>query len=196
MSTPHPPPPSGGTTGFEYQVPKKPLYRRPLGIALIVLGVIIVFSIVGGLAGGGDSDGDNTASDDSSESKDPSAAPKKASEPDASKKSDKAPEPEPEVEWKTVAKLSGNTNKAGPDFALNGCDTRMTYNVQGDGASTIVAFYLMESDKKLLEDGGIPAASPTKSGPGETTVRVDEGDYYIETVAANAEWQVQVQEKC
>ena len=104
-------------------------------------------------------------------------------------------EPEPEPEWKTVAKLSGNTNKAGPDFHLNGCDTRMTYNVQG-AESTLVAFYIMDSGTQLMEDGGIPVASPPESGPGETVIRKDEGDYYAEVMAANAEWQVQVQEKC
>ena len=95
----------------------------------------------------------------------------------------------------TVGKLSGNTNKAGPDFHLNGCDTRMTYNVQG-AESTIVAFYVMDSGTQLMEDGGIPVASPTETGPGETVIRKDEGDYYVEVVAANADWQVQVQEKC
>jgi hypothetical protein len=184
MSTSTPPPSSGGAPGFNYEVPKKPFYRRPLGILLIVVGVIVLFSIVGAIAGGGDSGGGDTASDSSSETK--------GSKPADTKKSKEAPEPE----WKTVAKLSGNTNKAGPDFHLNGCDTRMTYKVQGDASSSLAAFYVMESGTKLLEDGGIPVASPTKPGPGETTIREDEGDYYIEVVAANVDWQTQVQEKC
>lgn len=189
MSTATPPPSSGGASGFDYQVPKKPFYRRPLGIALIVIGVLILFSIIGAIGG------DDTASDDSSsDTKDSKSATKKDAKPADTKKSEQAPEPEPE--WKTVAKLSGNTNKAGPDFHLNGCDTQMTYNVQGDVASTLVAFYVMESGTQLQEDGGFPVASPTKTGPGKTTIREDEGDYYIEAVAANAEWQVQVQEKC
>jgi len=186
MSTGTPTPSSGGPSGFNYQVPKKPFYRRPLGIVLIVLGVIILLSIIGAITGGGDSNGGNTAADNSSKTTDSKSA--------DTKKSEKKPEPTPK--WKTVAKLRGNTNKAGPDFHLNGCDTRMTYNVQGDVSSTLVAFYVMESGKKLLEDGGIPVASPTKAGPGKTVIREDEGDYYIDVVAANAEWQVQVQEKC
>jgi hypothetical protein len=157
MSAGTPPSSSGGAPGFNYQVPKKPFYRRPLGIVLIVVGVFILLSIVGGIAGGGDSDGTVAASDDSSES----------NSTDKKDKSDaEEPKEAPEPEWKTVAKLSGNTNKAGPDFHLNGCDTRMTYKVEGDVSSTIVAFYVMESGTKLMEDGGIPVASPTKAGPG------------------------------
>ncbi len=186
MSTVTPPPSSGGASGFEYQVPKKPFYRRPLGIVFIVLGVIILFSIIGGITGGNGSDDGAPAADTSSKTTDSKTA--------DTKKSEKKPEAKPK--WRTVAKLSGNTNKAGSDFHLKGCDTRMTYNVQGDVSSTIVAFYVMQSGKKLLEDGGIPVASPTKAGPGKTVIREDEGDYYIDALAANAEWQVQVQEKC
>lgn len=145
-------------------------------------GVIVLFSIIGGITGGGDSDSTTPAADDSSDTTDSKSA-------DTQKT-------EPNPKWMTVAKLRGNTNKAGPDFRLNGCDTRMTYNVQGDVSSTLVAFYVMESGKKIMEDGGIPVASPTKAGRGNTTIRQDEGDYYIETIAANADWQVQVQEKC
>jgi len=181
-----PPPSSGGASGFNSQVPKKPFYRRPLGIVLIVLGVIILLSFIGGISGGGDSSGGDTAADDSSETNDSKSA--------ETKKSKQKPESTPQ--WKTVAKLRGNTNKAGTDFHLNGCDTRMTYNIQGDVASTVVGIYVMDSGTQLQEDGGFPVVSPTKTGPGKTTIRKDEGDYYIETVAANAEWRVRVQEKC
>lgn len=159
-----------------------------------LVGLVLIAIIAGALGGGGDAGDDATATDDSSSQSSDSgkkdkaaAAPKEEAEP--------TEEPEPKPKWKTVGKLSGNTNKAGPDFQLNGCDTRMTYNVQG-AESTLVAFYVMDSGTQLMEDGGIPVASPTKSGPGETVIRKDEGDYYIEVVAANADWQVQVQEMC
>ena len=165
-----------------------------------LVGFVLIAIIAGALGGGGDEGDDATAKDDSSsQSSDSGKKSMVASQPDeeaeSTEEAEPTEEPEPEPKWTTVGKLSGNTNKAGPDFKLNGCDTRMTYRVQG-AESTIVAFYVMDSGTQLMEDGGIPVASPTKSGPGETVIRKDEGDYYIEVVAANAEWQVQVQEKC
>ncbi|GAB3780922.1 DUF2510 domain-containing protein [Nocardioides pacificus] len=175
-----PPPNSGGN---------KPWYKRWWVWAIAA--VVIIAAVAGGGSGGDEGDADPVASDENtakteSTPNDPKGKP--TPEPE--------PEPEPEPKWMTVGKLSGNTNKAGPDFHLDGCDIRMTYNVQGDATSTIVAFYLMDSGTQLMEDGGFPVAQPTKTGPGETTLRKDEGDYYIEVVAANAEWTVQVQEKC
>lgn len=67
-------------TGFNYQVPKKPFYKKPLGIVVIVVGVFIVMGIFSSLAGGSD---DTKASDDSTtqgtgKSDEPKADEKKA----------------------------------------------------------------------------------------------------------------------
>lgn len=105
------------------------------------------------------------------------------------------PEPKPKAEWKTVSELSGNTNKIGSDFHLKGCDTRLTYNLTGTDP-VLAGIYVEESGKDLMKDGGFPVASPSEPGDGETVLHKDEGDYYIQVVAANVNWTVQVQEKC
>jgi hypothetical protein len=74
--------------GFDYQVPKKPFYRKPIGIIAIVVGVFILMGIIGSLAGGGDDD--TTASDETTQSPEPSAEPKEPK----SEKPEPAPEPE------------------------------------------------------------------------------------------------------
>ena len=179
--------------GGHWQPPPPP--KKKHTVRNVLLGVLALFLLLGACSAifGGTEDTSSNDGNSSSSAEVDTATKDKAQDKAPAKKTAK---PKPVAKWKTVAKLSGNTNKAGSDFHLNGCDARMTYNVQGDVSATIVAFYVMESGKKLQEDGGIPVASPTKSGPGRTVIREDEGDYYIETVAANAEWQVQVQEKC
>lgn len=182
-------PTQGGAYASPVESPQKKNWFLRHKILSAVLAFLIIAVIASAASSGGGSE-DDTAKD-SSDSTRAEDSPPNAEEPETEDES----EPEPEPKWKTVSKLSGNTNNAGPDFRLNGCDTRMTYDVQG-AESTIVAFYVMDSGTQLMEDGGIPVASPTESGAGETVIRKDDGDYYIEVVAANAEWQVQVQEKC
>lgn len=176
---------AGGSTTASGSSPNgnAPWYKKKWVWALAAVVLIIGIGSAAGSSGG---DGSHPAASGSSDN-----AHKKS----AHKNQDEPAKEEPAPEWKTVATLSGNTNKAGPDFHLNGCDTRMTYNVQGD-TSPLVAFYVQDSGTQLEKDGGIPVASPTESGRGETTLRRDEGDYYIQVVSANAEWQAQVQEQC
>ncbi|HSX66971.1 hypothetical protein [Nocardioides sp.] len=169
-------------------VDNRPWFKKPLGIAGIVGGVVLVGAIAS--AGGGDSDDtDKTKSDTVAST---SESPKSDA---PTTKEEKPATPAKKAAWKTVASLEGNTNKSGADFHLNGCDARLKYSVNGD-SSTLVAFYVMESGKKLMEDGGFPVASPTESGAGETVLREDEGDYYLDVMGANATWSAQVQEKC
>lgn len=173
-------------------IDNRPWYKKPVGIGAIVGGVVLV-GIIGSATGGADT----TKDADATSSTTVTAAPKK-SEP-STEKSDAAPKKKkasgPKATWKTVASLEGNTNKSGADFHLNGCDARLKYNVSG-GSSILVAFYLVESGKKLMDDGGFPVASPSESGAGETVLREDEGDYYLDVMGANATWSAQVQEKC
>lgn len=179
--------------GFQQPGYQQPPHKKTHGLRNVLLIVVLLFVLLMGgclaVLGLGASE---VANDANKRSKSDTSA--RAKNEDKPKAEDKAEEPAPV--WETVAKLSGNTNKAGPDFSLSGCETRMTYDVQGDPSSTLVAFYVQESGTQLTEDGGFPVASPTKTGPGQTTIRKDEGDYYVEVVAANADWQVQVQERC
>ena len=168
-------------------IDNRPWFKKPIGIAGIVGGIVLVGAI--GSAGGGDDPKKAADTSTPAASSSTQAAPKETSS--SSKKATPAPKPT----WKKVAALQGNTNKSGPDFHLNGCDARLIYDVKG-GDMSLVAFYVMESGKKLLEDGGIPVASPSESGRGETVLREDEGDYYIEVMGANANWTAEVQEKC
>jgi hypothetical protein len=168
-------------------VDNRPWYKKPLGIAGIVGGVVLV-GVIASAGGGGDDNGSDKAADTASTAAStPSSAP-------TSKPTEKKPAPAPAT-WKNVVSLQGNTNKSSSDFHLNGCDTRLKYNVNG-GSSTIVAFYVVESGKQLMKDGGFPAASPTESGPGETSLHEGKGDYYLDVMGANANWSATVQEKC
>ncbi|GAB2983853.1 hypothetical protein [Nocardioides montaniterrae] len=162
-------------------------YKKPIGIAGIIGGIVVVGGIAAASGGGGGSDSGSSAPHTPAASshghgKSPSAAATSSA-------------PAPKATWKTVAKLKGSTDGSGPDFHLNGCDTRMKYSVNG-GSSVVVAFYVMDSGKQLMKDGGFPVASPTKSGAGETSLHEDAGDYYLNVVAANASWSAKVQEKC
>lgn len=168
-------------------VDNRPWFKKPLGIAGIVGGIVVVGGIAAAAGGGG---GDGSAS--------PSPTTPAASNHAGSKSASAGPTssaPAPAPTWKTVTKLKGSTNGSGPDFHLNGCETRLKYHVNG-GSSTLVAFYVMESGKQLLKDGGFPVASPNKSGAGETSLHEDAGDYYLDVVAANASWSAKLQEKC
>jgi hypothetical protein len=190
MSTPETPtnPKAAAKAAKAYAKASRPWFKKKRYIALIVVGLFVVIGAASGGGGGDDSTTDAgasptaTATQSSAAAKESTGAPKQA-------------KPVAKPTWKTVSDLRGNTNKSGPDFHLNGCDTRLTYDVKG-GDMSLVAFYVMESGKKLLEDGGIPVASPSESGRGETVLREDEGDYYIEVMGANADWTAAVQEKC
>jgi hypothetical protein len=172
----------------------------------VVLGIVAAFILLCGgclaVVAGMDTSDDDSGKDDSSETNesDKPKAPKGSTDDEgepseeASEESEE-PEPEPEAKWETVASLEGNTSKAGPDFPLHGCEARLKYTVDG-GASIIVAFYVLESGTQLMQDGGFPVATPTESGASETTLRLDEGDYFIQVEAANADWTAAVQEKC
>ena len=194
---PQPTPPHGQPPAYA-PPPKKSNLLRNVIIGVVVLMVLMCggcFAIVGLGANEVSKEVDKSVQaeeSDSTPTEDSEATPAESAKPE---KTEEEEEAEPSATWKTVAKLAGNTNKAGPDFRLSGCDTRMTYTVQG-GDMLIVAFYVMESGTSLTEDGGIPVASPTESGRGETVIRLSEGDYYLETASANATWSVQVQEKC
>jgi hypothetical protein len=45
--------------GFNYQVPKKPFYKKPIGIIAIVVGAFILIGIISSIAGGGGSSSSN-----------------------------------------------------------------------------------------------------------------------------------------
>lgn len=196
---PQPTPPHGQPPAYA-PPPKKSNLLRNVIIGVVVLMVLMCggcFAIVGLGANEVSKEVDKSVQaeeSDSTPTEDSEATPAESAKPEKTEEEEEE-EAEPSATWKTVAKLAGNTNKAGPDFRLSGCDTRMTYTVQG-GDMLIVAFYVMESGTSLTEDGGIPVASPTESGRGETVIRLSEGDYYLETASANATWSVQVQEKC
>lgn len=164
-------------------VDNRPWFKKPIGVAGIVGGIVLV-AVIASASGGDDPKADSDT---------PNVAASTPPDENSTKAEDKAPAPKPT--WKNVATLKGNTNKSGPDFHLNGCDTRLTYDIDADSMS-IVAIYVMDSGTKLMEDGGIPVASPSESGPGETVLRNDEGDYYVEVMGANANWSVKVQEQC
>lgn len=199
---PGPYPPQGGQPyGHPMPPPKKSNTLRNVLIGVVVFFILTCggcLAIVGVGANEVAKEADKAASEAASAGDAPEDEPgtdQNTDKPKASEKTEKAEKPKPKAEWKTVAELSGNTSKAGPDFHLDGCEVRLKYNIKG-GDSALVAFYVLDSGTKLMEDGGFPVASPDKSGAGETSLRKDEGDYYIEVVAANADWDAQVQEKC
>lgn len=197
MSSQPPPPPPGpyppqGGQPYYGQPPKK----KGRVLLWVVLGVILGFFLLCGgclaVVAGMDTASDESAKDNSSETK------KSDKSRDGAKPTEEATEeeePEPEPKWETVATLEGNTAKAGPDFHLNGCETRLKYDIQGSGP-IVVGIYVEESGTDLMEDGGFPVAAPTEAGSDVTVLREDEGDYFIEVQAANADWSVQVQERC
>jgi hypothetical protein len=152
-------------------------------VTAVVAGLVVIGFAMGGL---------NSPTTDSSGNPGISTEKPAPAEDDATQDE---PTPEPKAEWTTVSELSGNTNKVGSDFHLKGCDTRLTYHLTG-AEPLLAGIYVEESGKDLMKDGGFPVASPDKPGDGETVLHKDEGDYYIQVVAANVDWTVQVQEKC
>lgn len=153
-------------------------------------GLFVIFMIVGSLLPGSDPATD-AAEDPASEASE--SAPAKVIKSPAAEESKKA-KPKPKSTWKTVAKLSGSSDKASPDFHLNGCETRMDYAV-GGGDMAVVNIYVLDSGVNLMEDGGFPeVAMADKSDT--TQIRRDEGDYYLDVTAANTDWSVKIEEKC
>lgn len=160
-----------------------------------VIGVFILLAIIGSVLPGSD-DTDSTATADSTESQaattsDTSSAPAKAS---AAAKPSAKPKPKPKPVWKVVTTLAGSNNKQGKDFHLHGCETRLDYTV-GGGQFAGVNIYVVDSGDQLMKDGGIPeVAMADKSDT--TQIRRDEGDYYLDVVAANTTWSIKVEERC
>lgn len=92
-------------SGFNYQVPKKPFYKKPLGIAVIVVGVFIVMGIFGSLAGGAD---DTKASDDST-----TESTRKPDEPKAEEKKEAPEKKKPDNDGVFTIEVRSTESKSG-----------------------------------------------------------------------------------
>lgn len=99
--------------------------------------------------------------------------------------------------WVTVAKLSGTSDKRGPDFHLGGGDARLAYRMRDTSGYGIVSLsvYVVAKGKSLEKSGGFPEISADKTGRDSTRLVKDPGDYYLDVKAANGTWSVTVQEK-
>lgn len=105
-----------------------------------------------------------------------------------------AEEPAKPKQWAKVHELSGNANKRGETFTLEGGDARLKYAVRGSSVP-VCSIYLMESGVDLKEAGGFPEVMVTQAGKDSTMIVKDAGDYYLDVSSANCSWDVIIEEK-
>jgi hypothetical protein len=105
---------------------------------------------------------------------------------------DEPEEPPAQEQWVTVIELDGTTDGRSDVFELEGGRIRLIYTVSG-GESARVSIYILE-EGTVLEDGDSPEI--TVDGPEDETVvlRKDDGRYYLEVEAIDADWSVKLEE--
>ena len=98
------------------------------------------------------------------------------------------------LEWKTVVRVSARGKKQSDTFALRTAKQRLLYSLSGNENASMCWIYVIEEGKTLTGNGGVPAATVDKIGPGDTLMRRAPGNYYLEITAANCDCNVEIQE--
>lgn len=142
-------------------------------IILGIIGIFAVLVVIGAIVGGGKKETAPTTTTQTTEQKQEAQKPK---------------------QWVTVIEISGNANKRTDTFALQGGKTRLTYDVKGNTA-VIVSIYVLKEGQSLEKEGGFPEVTISESGTDSTFLTKKAGNYYLDVKAANATWNVRVEEE-
>lgn len=145
--------------------------------ALLIIGGIILVIIVIAAASGGSKT--NQSSTSTSQAQSETAKPVEESKP---------------KEFVTVVDVSGNANKNTDTFELKGGKVKLTYTFNGDYA-IVGAIYILKEGTDLNKSGGIPEVTVTNTGTDSTFVTKSAGKYYLSVKAANASWNIKVEEE-
>jgi hypothetical protein len=102
--------------------------------------------------------------------------------------------------FQTVYTKDGNSNFRSGTIHLGRGENILSYSVTGATSEglpklPVWAIYVMQNGTSLDKDGGIPEVTMTQSGPGQTHLIQNEGNYYLDIKSANCVWSVTIQEK-
>jgi len=102
-------------------------------------------------------------------------------------------------QWILVASLSGDADKTGGVFSLQGGEQRLEYDIASTGVTeygdmAMAGIYVMDAGTDLNTDGGFPEVAPDGGGADSTMMYRPAGDYYIAVNSANCNWAVNVYE--
>jgi len=102
-------------------------------------------------------------------------------------------------QWVVVASLSGDTDKTGQVFSLQGGEQRLDYSIASTGVTdygdmAIAGIYVMDAGTDLNTEGGFPEVSPDGGGAASTMMYKSAGGYYLAVTSANCNWVVNVYE--
>lgn len=102
--------------------------------------------------------------------------------------------PPPPKQWTEVITISGSTDKRSQLFELTGAEARLNWTVEGEDPFVFVAIYVLEEGTSLEREGGFSEVIVGESGSDTTFLVKEPGRYYIEVLAANADWTVTIEE--
>lgn len=113
-------------------------------------------------------------------------------------KKDNEPQPvieniETSKEWRKVISLSGSSEKRSKVFKLSGAEARMRYKLDGNNYS-FLAIYIVNEGESLAETGGFTEVSVDGDTEDSTRIVKPAGEYYLDVISGNGNWEVTIEE--
>jgi hypothetical protein len=94
-------------------------------------------------------------------------------------------------EWVTVTSWAGSGNQATQRFRASASNWRVTWTASNPGHGAFMYIAVLDADGAQVTRG----AEQRGAGSGQLHVSADPGEYSLEIVAVNLDWEIQVEER-